>query len=280
MKQLTAIRYVLGSYLFDRYLWMSRLHFLIDGRLGLMGSCGGSLVSRNVILTAAHASWGAGLCATIKQIQKPAVVVLGPLLCTELSTAASPPAMKRVSPARPTLPQCVSLVRKGYSNVFVRVGAYNALTDDALRPVSAAVGAAVGSDKAVRMKAKRAIKRHSCASATRCPAGQVPPASGEGDLGPPQVRLDLLRSLARGTGSQAGWLDSWLGCKQGVPPRLLPHVMVCHPPLAAQKYCSYIERGEDQITSPNDLALMLLDTPLPEAFPVIHLAGRKWREIY
>lgn len=36
-----------------------------------------------------------------------------------------------------------------------------------------------------------------------------------------------------------------------------------------------MERGEDQITSPNDLALMLLDAPLPEAFPVIHLAGRE-----
>lgn len=35
---------------------MTRLHFLIDGRLGMMGGCGGSLVSRSVILTAAHAS--------------------------------------------------------------------------------------------------------------------------------------------------------------------------------------------------------------------------------
>lgn len=70
---------------------MSRLHFLIDGRLGLMGSCGGSLVSRNVILTAAHVSWGAGLCATMKQIQEPAVVVLD--LCSVLSTGTNLPAM-------------------------------------------------------------------------------------------------------------------------------------------------------------------------------------------
>ena len=38
-----------------------------------------------------------------------------------------------------------------------------------------------------------------------------------------------------------------------------------------------MERGEDQITSPNDLALLLLDSPLPEGFPVIHLAGREWQ---
>lgn len=118
----------------ERYPWMTRLHFLIDGRLGMMGGCGGSLVSRSVILTAAH---------------------------------------------------CVSLVRKDFSNVFVRVGAYNALTDEALRPG--------------------------------------------------RYHLRRVKEIS-------------------IHPR-------------------YVERGEDQITSPNDLALMLLDAPLPDAFPVIHLAG-------
>lgn len=39
------------------------------------------------------------------------------------------------TPHPASLPQCVALVRKGNSNAFVRVGAYNALTDEALRPV-------------------------------------------------------------------------------------------------------------------------------------------------
>lgn len=50
---------------------MTRLHFLIDGRLGMMGSCGGSLVSRSVILTAAHASWTTmGWTAMLPQLQR------------------------------------------------------------------------------------------------------------------------------------------------------------------------------------------------------------------
>lgn len=49
----------------------------------------------------------------------------------------TPDLLQPTNPCNSSSPtQCVSLVRKDFSNVFVRVGAYNALTDEALRPVS------------------------------------------------------------------------------------------------------------------------------------------------
>lgn len=58
----------------------------------------------------------------------------------------------------PFPPQCVSLVRKDFSNVFVRVGAYNALTDEALRPVSTG-----GGRSACRCTLKIAVVGHAAA---------------------------------------------------------------------------------------------------------------------
>ena len=38
----------------ERYGYIARIHFLLDGRLGLLGGCGGTLIARRVVLTAAQ----------------------------------------------------------------------------------------------------------------------------------------------------------------------------------------------------------------------------------
>ncbi|KAL4430846.1 hypothetical protein ABPG75_006102 [Micractinium tetrahymenae] len=117
----------------DRYSYATRIHFLLDDRLGLLAGCGGTLISRSVVLTAGH---------------------------------------------------CVALANKDASNVFLRIGAYNPLLDEALK------------------------------------------------------HKYELRRAAR---------------------------IVTHP--------GYVQLPEDQPTSPNDLALILLDKPASADFPLVHLAN-------
>ena len=64
----------------NRYPYLTRIHFLLDPEHGAVAGCGGTLISRRVVLTAAH--------------------------CTVLS-------------------------RDSGSNIFLRIGAYNALLDEA-----------------------------------------------------------------------------------------------------------------------------------------------------
>lgn len=40
----------------ERYAYATRIHFLLDDRLGLLAGCGGTLISRSVVLTAGHVS--------------------------------------------------------------------------------------------------------------------------------------------------------------------------------------------------------------------------------
>lgn len=40
----------------ERYAYATRIHFLLDDRLGLLAGCGGTLISRFVVLTAGHVS--------------------------------------------------------------------------------------------------------------------------------------------------------------------------------------------------------------------------------
>ncbi|KAL4420022.1 hypothetical protein ABPG77_001272 [Micractinium sp. CCAP 211/92] len=117
----------------ERYAYATRIHFLLDDRLGLLAGCGGTLISRSVVLTAGH---------------------------------------------------CVALANKDASNVFLRIGAYNPLLDEALKH---------------KYELRRAVR------------------------------------------------------------------IIKHP--------GYVQLPEDQPTSPNDLALILLDRPASAEFPLVHLAN-------
>lgn len=133
-------------------------------------------------------------------------------------------------PPHPTAAHCTALAQKGNGNVFVRVGAYNPLTDEALRKVRGFItrGALLGLSLG---PPSTGCRRRSCCF--EAAAVRPPP------LATVSTALQNKYSLRRVTR------------------------VVEHP--------GYQHLDESEPTSPNDLALLLLDKPVPDRFPAVRL---------